>query len=58
MTESKLKFYSLTKFEGIFIREINNVHRSSIYGISLSLNGGYILTGGDDTLVKAWDYEV
>ena len=45
------------KYEGIFLREISNCHRGSISDIDVSLNTGYLLTGGEDNMVKIWDYE-
>lgn len=56
-TDCKLKVYSLAKYEGIFLREISTVHRGSITSISLSSNAGYMLTGGEDNMLKVWDYE-
>jgi WD40 repeat protein len=53
----KIKFYSLSKFEGQFLRELATVHRGSINSVDLSLNGGFMLSGGDDNLIKVWDYE-
>lgn len=56
-TDCKIKFYSLAKYEGIFLREISNVHRGNIVSLSISNNSGYMLTGGEDNMVKVWDYE-
>jgi len=56
--DCKVVFYSLMRYEGIFLREIPNCHRGSINGIDTSLNSGYMLTGGEDSMVKIWDYEV
>jgi WD40 repeat protein len=53
----KIKFVQLDKFEGTFIREILTVHRGAINCSDLSLNGGYMLTGGEDNLLKIWDYD-
>ena len=55
--DCKVRFYSLIKYEGIFLREIANIHRGSINGIDVSSNSGYLLTGGQDSMVKIWDYE-
>ena len=55
--DCKVRFYSLLKYEGIFLREISNCHRGSISDIDVSLNTGYLLTGGEDNMVKIWDYE-
>ena len=34
--DCKIKFYSLMKYEGIFLREIANCHRGSISGLDVS----------------------
>lgn len=52
----RLRFYSLKTFEGVFLRELATVHRYGINSLDLSLNGGYMLTGGADHLLKLWDY--
>jgi WD40 repeat protein len=53
----RIRVYSLARFEGIYIRELHTVHRGSITTTDLSQNGGYMLTGGDDNLIKLWDYD-
>jgi WD40 repeat protein len=39
------------------LREINSVHRGSITSLSVSGNSGFFLTGGEDSILKIWDYE-
>ena len=55
--DCKVRFYSLMKYEGIFLREIANCHRGAITSIDVSLNSGYLLTAGADSMIKIWDYE-
>ena len=55
--DQRIRFYSLARFEGIFLRELTTVHRGSINTTDLSLNGGFMLTGGSDNLIKIWDYD-
>jgi WD40 repeat protein len=55
--DCKVRFYSLYKFEGIFLREISSCHRGSICSLAVSANSGYFLTGGQDNMVKIWDYD-
>lgn len=55
--DCKVRFYSLMKYEGIFLREVSNCHRGNITGMSISANSGYMLTGGEDNMIKIWDYE-
>jgi WD40 repeat protein len=56
-TDCRVRFYSLARFEGILLRELNSVHRGSINCMGVSLNSGYLLTGGEDSMLKVWDYE-
>lgn len=56
-TECKVRVYSLAKYEGILLREISTVHRDNITSLSISQNSGYMITGGEDCMVKVWDYE-
>ncbi len=39
------------------MRQIETVHRGAINSIDLSSNGGFLLTGGEDNLIKVWDYD-
>jgi len=55
--DCKIRFYSLMKYEGIFLREVANCHRGAINGLAVSGNSGYMLSGGEDNMVKIWDYE-
>ena len=55
--DCKVRFYSLMRYDGIFIKEIPNCHRGSINGLDVSHNSGYMITGGEDSMVKIWDYE-
>lgn len=45
------------KYEGIFLREISNCHRAGINHVDVSSNSGFFLTGGEDSILKVWDYE-
>lgn len=55
--DCRVRFYSLARFEGILLREINAVHRGSITAQCVSNNSGFFITGGEDSLLKVWDYE-
>ena len=55
--DCKIRFYSLMKYEGVFMKEITSCHRGSITALDVSKNSGYLLTGGEDNLVKIWDYD-
>jgi WD40 repeat protein len=56
-TTGKLRVYSLAKYEGIFLREISSAHRGNIVSLDVSTNSGYMITGGEDNMLKVWDYE-
>lgn len=56
-TTCKLRVYSLAKYEGIFLREISSAHRGNIVSLGISSNTGYMITGGEDNMLKVWDYE-
>ncbi|XP_031730469.1 cilia- and flagella-associated protein 52 [Anarrhichthys ocellatus] len=43
-------------FDGSAIRELEASQSGSINGVHVSQDGGYFVTGGDDKLVKVWDY--
>lgn len=55
--DCKVRVYSLAKYEGIFLREITTVHRGNITSLSISNNSGYFITGGEDSMIRVWDYE-
>lgn len=55
--DTRIRVYSLAKYEGIFLREISTVHRGNITSMSFSNNSLYMITGGEDCMIKIWDYE-
>ena len=55
--DQRVRFYSLATFEGAYLRELHTVHKGAVTCTDLSGNGGYMLTGGQDNLLKMWDYE-
>jgi len=55
--DCKVRFYSLAKFEGVFLREVQNCHRGNIASIDTTFNSGYMISGGEDSIIKIWDYE-
>ena len=57
MKDQRIKVYSLATFEGAYLRELHTVHKGAVTCTDLSLNGGYMLTGGEDNLLKMWDYD-
>lgn len=55
--DQRIRFYSLTRYEGTYIRELCTVHRGAVRTTDISKNGGFMLTGGEDNLLKIWDYD-
>lgn len=55
--DQRIRIYSLASFEGVYLRELQTVHKGAVTCTDLSKNGGYMLTGGQDNLLKMWDYE-
>jgi hypothetical protein len=55
--DCRVRFYSLARYEGLMLREITAVHRGNVTAMSVSSNSGYMLTGGEDSMLKVWDYE-
>ena len=55
--DCKIRFYCLMKYEGLFLREISSCHRGSIRAVDVSINSGYMLSAGEDSMVRVWDYE-
>lgn len=56
-TDCRIKVFSLAKFEGILLREISSVHRGNVCSLSISNNSGFMLSGGEDNMIRVWDYE-
>ncbi len=43
---------------GKLLKELPNVHRNSFNSFDFTSNSKFIVTVGDDCLVKVWDYEM
>ena len=55
LSDNSIRFYSLAKYEGIFIKEIKDVHIKDINRFICSKNYNYFLTSGEEGLIKIWD---
>ncbi|NXW82742.1 CFA52 protein, partial [Alopecoenas beccarii] len=53
-TDRKIVYWEV--FDGSAIREVQGSLSSSINGMDITSDGAYFVTGGDDHLVKLWDY--
>ena len=58
LDDCSIRFYALGKFEGIFIKEIKDIHIKSINKFICSKNYSYFLTSGEEGLIKIWDMKM
>ena len=55
--EWKLRYYGLDGFKAEVIKEITGMHPNSAIGaLALTMNSKYVVTGGNDRIIKVWDY--
>ncbi|NXL29771.1 CFA52 protein, partial [Glaucidium brasilianum] len=53
-TDRRIGYWEV--FDGSVIRELEESASGSINGMDITSDGAYFVTGGDDHLVKLWDY--
>uniref|UniRef100_A0A663NF05 Cilia- and flagella-associated protein 52 n=1 Tax=Athene cunicularia TaxID=194338 RepID=A0A663NF05_ATHCN len=53
-TDRRIGYWEV--FDGSVIRELEGSTSGSINGMDITSDGAYFVTGGDDRLVKLWDY--
>ncbi|KAM9856612.1 cilia- and flagella-associated protein 52 [Aulostomus maculatus] len=53
-TDRKITYWDV--FDGTTIRELEGSQSGAINGMHISTDGKYFVTGGDDKVVKVWDY--
>ncbi|XP_037265448.1 cilia- and flagella-associated protein 52 isoform X2 [Falco biarmicus] len=53
-TDRRIGYWEV--FDGSAIREVEGSVSGSINGMDITSDGAYFVTGGDDHLVKLWDY--
>ena len=58
MIDCSIRFFSLCKYEGIFIKEIKDVHIKEINKFICSKNLNYFITCGEEGLIKIWDMKM
>ena len=58
LCDNSIRFYSLSKYEGIFIKEIKDIHIKGINKFICSKNYNYFLTSGEEGLIKVWDMKM
>ena len=58
LDDCSIRFYALGKYEGIFIKEIKDVHIKGINKFICSKNYSFFLTSGEEGLIKVWDMKM
>ena len=58
LCDNTIRFYGLAKYEGIFIKEIKDLHIKEINRLNCSQNYNYFLTCGQEGLIKVWDMKM
>ena len=58
LNNCSIRFYSLGKYEGIFIKEIKDVHIKGINKFICSNNMSYFITCGEEGLIKIWNMKM
>ena len=58
LVDCSIRFYSLAKYEGIFIKEIKDIHIKEINKFICSKNYNYFITSGEEGLIKVWDMKM
>ena len=56
--DNSICFYGLSKYEGIFIKEIKDIHIKGINKFICSKNYNYFITSGEEGLIKVWDMKM
>jgi WD40 repeat protein len=55
--EWRLRYYGLDGFKAEVIKEIAGMHPNSVMqALALTMNSKYVVTGGNDRIIKVWDY--
>lgn len=55
LENGNLQVFSLSLFEGTLVKELNNLHPQGISALSISKNYKFLLTGGDEGIIKVLD---
>jgi len=50
-----VQFYSLALYEGVFLKEFNNIHMDKITQFLSTKNYKYLISGGAEGMIKIWD---
>ena len=50
-----MQFYSLSLYEGVFLKEFTNIHMEKITQFLSTRNYKYLISGGAEGMIKIWD---
>jgi len=50
-----VQFYSLSQYEGVFLKEFTNIHMDQITQFLSTKNYKYLISGGAEGMIKIWD---
>ena len=53
-----VRFYSLSAYEGIFIKELLNLHINNVNQFITTNNYKFLLTSGEEGMIKIWDMKM
>ena len=53
-----VRFYALSTYEGIFIKELMNIHIHQINQFIVSKNYKFLISSGEEGMIKIWDMKM
>jgi WD40 repeat protein len=53
-----VRFYALSAYEGVFIKELMNLHINNVNHFITSHNYRYLLSSGEEGMIKIWDMKM
>ena len=53
-----VRFYALSTYEGVFIKELMNLHINNVNHFITSHNYKYLISSGEEGMIKIWDMKM
>ena len=53
-----VRFYALSRYEGVFIKELMNLHINNVNQFITSHNYKYLISSGEEGMIKIWDMKM
>ena len=53
-----VRFYALRRYEGVFIKELMNLHINNVNQFITSHNYKYLISSGKEGMIKIWDLKM